>query len=314
MRTGSGGAKWLLGDHLGSTSVSYDGTTPSRQGYYPWGQTRFGSLPTQYQFTGQYRTTSLGLDFFNARWLDPKLGRFIEADSMIPKASQGTQAWDRYAFVNNNPVRYSDPSGHDVLNPGKNGFSPLLPTNGYEVPYNPGTWNGSVDQLLNNCYNYALNQQAPENGDILQQPGESSGNPYTSYSADSVANAAMADGNAGGWVFAENNPNEACPNGTYRVALVIDPFVSPQPSDTSYDYHWYRQNPDGTWSHKPWQTPVTNKEAGTTNPKTITNPQNANRDYTYEGRPNYSEFGGYYCVGAPGSLPIPNDYGLYPDD
>ncbi len=31
---------------------------------------------------------------------------------MIPQQTQGTQAWDRYAYTNNNPVRYSDPTGH----------------------------------------------------------------------------------------------------------------------------------------------------------------------------------------------------------
>ncbi len=31
-----------------------------------------------------------------------------------PPPTQGTQAWDRYAFVNNNPVRYNDPTGHDI--------------------------------------------------------------------------------------------------------------------------------------------------------------------------------------------------------
>jgi len=53
-----------------------------------------------------------GLLFFNARWLDPALGRFAQADTLIPEASQGTQAWDRYAAMNNNPVRYIDPSGY----------------------------------------------------------------------------------------------------------------------------------------------------------------------------------------------------------
>jgi len=46
MRTGSDAPKYLLGDHLGSTSVTVnaDGSGPQTQGYYPWGDTRFGRL------------------------------------------------------------------------------------------------------------------------------------------------------------------------------------------------------------------------------------------------------------------------------
>jgi RHS repeat-associated protein len=57
--------------------------------------------------------SDFGLLFFNARWVDPVIGRFSSPDSIIPE-SQGTQAWDRYAFVNNNPLRYTDSSGHCV--------------------------------------------------------------------------------------------------------------------------------------------------------------------------------------------------------
>ncbi len=45
---------------------------------------------------------------------DGSLGRFAQADTIVPLESQGVQAWDRYAYVNNNPVRYNDPSGHWV--------------------------------------------------------------------------------------------------------------------------------------------------------------------------------------------------------
>ncbi len=31
----------------------------------------------------------------------------------MPEASQGVQAWDRYAYVNNNPVNFNGPSGHE---------------------------------------------------------------------------------------------------------------------------------------------------------------------------------------------------------
>lgn len=55
---------------------------------------------------------SPGIYFFNARWYDGSLGRFLSPDTIVPTSTQGTQAWDRYAFVNNNPVRYTDPTGH----------------------------------------------------------------------------------------------------------------------------------------------------------------------------------------------------------
>jgi hypothetical protein len=49
---------------------------------------------------------------YGARWYDSLLGRWLQPDSIVPLESQGVQAWDRYAYVNNNPVRYNDPSGH----------------------------------------------------------------------------------------------------------------------------------------------------------------------------------------------------------
>ena len=71
-----------------------------------------GGLKTDYKFTGQREEAALGIYFFNARWMDPSLGRFTQPDTIVPTSTQGTQAWDRYAFVNNNPVRYNDPTGH----------------------------------------------------------------------------------------------------------------------------------------------------------------------------------------------------------
>jgi hypothetical protein len=47
--------------------------------------------------------------FYNARWYNPALGRFAQADTIVPG---GVQGLDRYAYSNNNPVRYTDPSGH----------------------------------------------------------------------------------------------------------------------------------------------------------------------------------------------------------
>jgi RHS repeat-associated protein len=119
MRQGSNAPVWLLGDHLGSTSVTVDasGNKVSGQMYMPWGETRpqgGGTVGTKYQFTGQWNEASIGLYYYGARWYDSALGRFAQPDTIVPEGSQGVQAWDRYAYTNNNPVRYNDPSGHDV--------------------------------------------------------------------------------------------------------------------------------------------------------------------------------------------------------
>ena len=124
MRKG-GTLSYLLSDHLGSTSLSTDaaGNRVSELRYKAWGETRFsfGALPTKYTFTGQYSymddpstqgiTEGFGLMYFGARWVDPSLGRFTQPDTMIPQG-QGVQTWDRYAYVSNNPLRYTDPTGH----------------------------------------------------------------------------------------------------------------------------------------------------------------------------------------------------------
>ena len=65
-------------------------------------------------FTGQQNVASIGLYFYNARFYDAYLNRWIQPDSIIPEAVQGVQAWDRYAYTNNNPVKYTDPTGHSV--------------------------------------------------------------------------------------------------------------------------------------------------------------------------------------------------------
>ena len=107
---------YMLTDHLGSTSLTTSdmGTVISELRYTAWGEVRYqaGTTSTGYTYTGQYSNTAdFGLMFYNARWYDPALGRFAQADSIVPA---GVQGYDRYAYANNNPVRYTDPSGHSV--------------------------------------------------------------------------------------------------------------------------------------------------------------------------------------------------------
>ena len=111
-----GNVFYLLGDHLGSTSVMVPsaGGQPTSRLYKPWGELRHseGTSPTDYLYTGQQWHEDIGLYNYGARWYDTTLGRFAQADSIVPFAQQGVQALDRYAGMNNNPINSIDPTGH----------------------------------------------------------------------------------------------------------------------------------------------------------------------------------------------------------
>jgi RHS repeat-associated protein len=82
--------------------------------YLPYGEERWtagGAQPTDFTFTGQRVERGFGLMDYRARYYDPRLGRFISADAVVPEPGN-PQAWNRYAYVYNNPLRYNDPSGH----------------------------------------------------------------------------------------------------------------------------------------------------------------------------------------------------------
>jgi RHS repeat-associated protein len=119
------GVFYLLQDHLKSSSsfVNQSGATLSTNYYLPYGGNRggaaFSSLSTK-RFTGQYHEKDLpggeGLSYYNARWYDAKLGRFLSPDSIVPNP-HNPQDINRYSYVLNNPLKYIDPSGHCYLTP-----------------------------------------------------------------------------------------------------------------------------------------------------------------------------------------------------
>ena len=106
---------FLHTDHLGSTTLLTDQSQQvvGRLGYRPYGDTRYamGNLPTNRHFTGQRWDSGLALYDYRARYYDPLLGRFLSADPVVPEPGN-PQALNRYVYVLNNPLRYTDPSGH----------------------------------------------------------------------------------------------------------------------------------------------------------------------------------------------------------
>ena len=51
--------------------------------------------------------------YYNARWYDSYLNHFTQPDTIVPNL-YNSQDWDRYAYARNNPLKYTDPSGHKV--------------------------------------------------------------------------------------------------------------------------------------------------------------------------------------------------------
>ena len=110
------------GDHLGSISVITDelGQVVERLRFDVFGlpinlngtaKTNIGSNNTTRGYTGHEMDASTGLINMNARPYDPILGRFLSADTVVPSAGN-MQGFSRYSYVLNNPLLYTDPSGH----------------------------------------------------------------------------------------------------------------------------------------------------------------------------------------------------------
>jgi hypothetical protein len=105
--------------------------------------------------------------------------------------------------------------------------------------YDPGKWNIPGIQPYNNCYNYANNQIT----NTFAQPGRAHGSQTSIMGCNTVNPAAQADSLTNA---ADFSTSLSSGQGWY-VALVVWP---------GFDYHWYRQDNNGCWSHKPGQTPA----------------------------------------------------------
>ncbi|HLO32463.1 MAG TPA: RHS repeat-associated core domain-containing protein [Anaerolineales bacterium] len=114
MRVGST-LYYVLKDELGSASVVTDstGATVGEDRFFPFGETRFttGTMNTDKLFTGQREITGLGIYDYGARFYSPKLGRFLSADTIVPGYTN-PQNLNRFSYTVNNPIRYTDPTGH----------------------------------------------------------------------------------------------------------------------------------------------------------------------------------------------------------
>jgi RHS repeat-associated protein len=110
-------------DHLGTVRAvtDHNGVVVSMHNYFPFGEE---IAPTQFsynnhQYTGHERDKETGLDYMLARYYEAGLGRFLSPDPTSASAhAMLPQTWNRYAYVNDNPLRLVDPTGKAGQDPG----------------------------------------------------------------------------------------------------------------------------------------------------------------------------------------------------
>jgi RHS repeat-associated protein len=131
-----GGRRHFHLDHLGSPRLvtGQDSKEMSERDHEPFGlesnplyQETAGGFDREdpKRFTGHERdyaappdspASAYYLDYMHARFYAPNVGRFLSVDPVlkVKGAMLLPQGWNRYAYVVNNPLRYTDPTGQYV--------------------------------------------------------------------------------------------------------------------------------------------------------------------------------------------------------
>ena len=119
--SGAETTRYPLEDHLGSIDKLTDesGAIVEALSFDPFGRRRNADwTPAVAPVTSEFpkgfgaheQLDELGLIYMGARVYDPGLGRFVSPDPLVDRPDS-TQGLNRYAYVENNPVTFTDPSG-----------------------------------------------------------------------------------------------------------------------------------------------------------------------------------------------------------
>jgi RHS repeat-associated protein len=111
---GNIGVDWYFTDALGSSRTVWSTSSLDQSDFYPFGGERVltSANSNHYKFTGKERDSESGLDNFGARYNSSTLGRFMSPDPLLNSGQPwNPQSWNRYSYTENNPLRYTDPTG-----------------------------------------------------------------------------------------------------------------------------------------------------------------------------------------------------------
>ena len=120
---------YILKDHLGSwtTITDADGIVEQELSFDAWGTRRNPNIWQNYTvaepveapmfdrgFTGHEHLYAFGLINMNGRMYDPQMSSFLSVDAYV-QSPDNSQSFNRYAYCLNNPLKYTDPSGWQMI-------------------------------------------------------------------------------------------------------------------------------------------------------------------------------------------------------
>ncbi len=120
-RDSAGNVLYYFSDHLGTSRVNVlaGQTTPCYDAdFYPFGGERAytNTCSQNYKFTGKERDLESGNDYFGARYYPSAMGRWISPDKpFADQHARNPQSWNLYGYTLNNPLRFIDSDGREVI-------------------------------------------------------------------------------------------------------------------------------------------------------------------------------------------------------
>jgi RHS repeat-associated protein len=159
-------------DHLGSTVLVTDevGQQVWSVEYTPFGKqvSKEGELDGAAKFTGKDLDEDTGLYYFNARWYDQEVGRFVSEDQVADPNNLNL-----YAYVANNPLTLTDSTGNNI-----DYNAEMMQAHNYESFWNQENYftsNWVLDSTKQAASRIALQSEINANGKIVL-PGETNSN------------------------------------------------------------------------------------------------------------------------------------------
>lgn len=137
---------YLHSDHLGDITTITDSSGSIEQviDYYPFGSVRLNKQSGNYnekrKFIGEIYDEKTGLNYLNARYYDPLLGRFISEDPEFWQLNEeyliDPQKMNSYSYSQNSPIVFIDPLGLSAA------IALSMPKGGWTIGQKMGEFNG----------------------------------------------------------------------------------------------------------------------------------------------------------------------------